>query len=121
MASKVEIEGLFKAVDTKDTDSFVAYLAEDAVFRYGSQEAVQGRAAIRKYVAGFFGTVKTLQHRVKETWEGDDSLVCQGEVTYTKLDGNEVTVPFVNIFRFEKDRIHDYLIYIDPSPLMLMG
>ena len=118
MAEKIKIEGLFKAIDAKDTDSFLTYLTEDAVFRFGSQEAVSGRAAIGDYVSGFFGTLKALQHRVTETWEGDNSLVCQGEVTYTKLDGTNVTLPFVNVFRFVEDRVHDYLIHIDPSPLM---
>ncbi len=70
MTDKIKIEGLFKAIDAKDTDSFVAYLTEDAVFRYGSQETVQGRAAIGEYVSGFFSTIKALRHHVVETWEG---------------------------------------------------
>lgn len=118
MPNKIKIDGLFEAIDAKDTDSFVTYLTEDAVFRFGSQEAVKGRAAIGEYVAGFFSTIKALQHRVTETWEGENSLVCQGEVTYTKLDGKDVTLPFVNVFRLAKDRVRDYLIHIDPSPLM---
>ena len=69
MADKIEIEGLFKAIDAKDTDSFLTYLTEDAVFRYGSQEAVHGRAAIGEYVSGFFGSIKALQHHVTETWK----------------------------------------------------
>ena len=96
----------------------MAYLTEDAVFRYGSQEAVHGRAAIGEYVSGFFGSIEALQHHVTETWEGESSLVCQGEVTYTKMDGADVTLPFVNVFRFAKGRVRDYLIHIDPSPLM---
>jgi len=34
------------------------------------------------------------------------------------MDGSEVTVPFVNVFRLVEDRIRDYLIHIDPAPLM---
>jgi uncharacterized protein (TIGR02246 family) len=118
MADTMQLEGLFKAIDAKDADSFVSYLTEDAVFRYGSGDAVKGREAIREYVAGFFGTIQALQHRVTETWGQDGSLVCQGEVTYTKLDGNEIILPFVNVFRLDKERVRDYRIYIDPSPLM---
>jgi ketosteroid isomerase-like protein len=118
MPAKIKIEGLFEAIDAKDTDSFLTYLTDDAVFRYGSQDAVKGRAAIGDYVSGFFSTLKGLRHRITGTWERENSLVCQGEATYTKLDGKEVTLPFVNVFRLEKDRIRDYLVHIDPSPLM---
>jgi ketosteroid isomerase-like protein len=118
MPDQIKIEGLFEAIDVKDTDSFLTYLTDDAVFRYGSQDAVKGRAAIGEYVSGFFSTVKALRHTLIEAWEGESSLVCQGEATYTKLDGKEVTLPFVNVFRLESNRIRDYLVHIDPTPLM---
>jgi ketosteroid isomerase-like protein len=93
-------------------------LTDDAVFRYGAQEPVNGREAIRGYVDGFFGTIASLEHQVIETWKGDGSLVCRGEVAYTKLDGARVRVPFTNVFRLEGDLIREYLVYIDPTPLM---
>jgi ketosteroid isomerase-like protein len=105
------------AVDAKDADAFAAHLTAEAVFRYGSQESVQGRTAIRDFVAGFFATVAALKHRVIETWRNDDSLVCRGEVVYTKPDGAQVTVPFVNVFALEGALIREYLVYIDPAPL----
>ena len=52
-----------------------------------------------------------------DTWEREDSMVCQGVVTYTRGDGRDVSVPFTNIFRFEGDLIRDYLVYVAPSPL----
>ena len=44
-------------------------------------------------------------------------LVCEGDVTYTKLDGSEVTLPFVNIFEIDGGLIVDYRIYVDVGPL----
>jgi ketosteroid isomerase-like protein len=118
MAGKVALTDLFKAIDRMDADAFVAYLSEDAVFRYGSQAAVRGKAAVRDYVAGFFATLKGLRHRVIATWEGKGSLVCQGEASYTRQDGKQVTVPFVNVLLLEGEKIHDYLVYVDPTPLV---
>ncbi|UCF19825.1 MAG: nuclear transport factor 2 family protein [Gemmatimonadota bacterium] len=109
---------LLAAIDAKDPDGFVSFLTDEAIFRYGSQEPVRGKPAVREYVAGFFGMVEALQHSVLRTWNGKDSLVCQGEVTYTKHGGEKVTVPFTNIFDLEGDKVRDYLIYVDPSPLM---
>jgi ketosteroid isomerase-like protein len=115
--SNERISQLFQTVDAKDADAFASFLSENAVFRYGSQPAVQGKEAIRGYVSAFFGSLEALRHQVIDTWEREDSMVCQGVVTYTRGDGSDVSVPFTNIFRFEGDLIRDYLVYIDPSPL----
>jgi hypothetical protein len=111
------ISQLFQTVDAKNADALTSFLSETAVFRYGSQPAVQGKEAIRGYVSAFFGSIEALSHRVIDTWERDDSMVCQGVVTYTRGDGSDVSVPFTNIFRFEGDLIRDYLVYVDPTPL----
>jgi ketosteroid isomerase-like protein len=118
MSSKPDLPQVLASVDGKKADTFASYLTDDAVFRYGSQEPVKGRQAIRDYVAGFLGTVSALEHRVIETWEGDGSFVCRGEVTYTRLDGAQVTVPFTNVFKLEGERIREYLVYVDPTPLL---
>lgn len=115
--TKDRISKLFETIDAKDADAFASFLSENAVFRYGSQPAVQGKEAIRGYVSAFFGSLEALHHQVVDTWEREDSMVCQGVVTYTKGDGRDVSVPFTNIFRFEGERIRDYLVFIDPSPL----
>ena len=115
--SGVALKELFQSIDAKDADAFASFLTEDAVFRYGSQPPVQGRTAIRDYTAGFFGSIQALRHDIHETWEGDGSLACQGDVTYTMGDGSAVTIPFVNVFRFDGDRVREYLIHIDPTPL----
>ncbi|HSG82472.1 MAG TPA: nuclear transport factor 2 family protein [Gemmatimonadota bacterium] len=114
---KIDLEQLFAAIDSKDPDRFVSFLTDDAVFRYGSQPAVQGRQAVREYVAGFFGTLTGLSHAVHDTWERNDALVMRGDVTYTKHDGGVITVPFTNIFYLQGDRVQQYLVYADPSPL----
>jgi ketosteroid isomerase-like protein len=111
------ISQLFQSVDAKDADAFASFLSENSVFRYGSQPAVQGKQAIHGYVSAFFGSIQALSHQVIDTWEREDSMVCQGVVTYTRGDGSDVSVPFTNIFRFEGDLIRDYLVYVDPSPL----
>jgi ketosteroid isomerase-like protein len=117
MSGKISISELFSAIDRKDADAFVACLTEDAVFRYGSQEPVRGRDAVRDYVAGFLGTLEAIRHQVLDVWEHEEALVCRGDVTYRLQDGREVTVPFANILTLEGDKVLDYRIYIDPTPL----
>lgn len=109
--------GLFAAIDANDAAAFVGYLTEDAVFRFGSAPPVRGRAAIRAAVDGFFGTIAGCSHTVQRSISLDSALVCEGEVTYRRRDGSEITLPFADIFEYEGDRISQYKIYMDISPL----
>ncbi len=118
MKTNLPMSDVFRSIDGKDADAFVSFLTDDAVFRYGSQAPVSGREAIHQYVTEFFGMLEGLRHRLIDTWESEGCVVCQGEVTYFKKDGNEVTVPFVNVFRLDGDRISEYLVHVDPTPLM---
>jgi hypothetical protein len=42
-------------------------------------------------------------------------------VTYTRLDGSTLTVPFANVFVLKGAEIQSYRIYIDNSPLFATG
>ena len=111
-------EGLFATVDNMDSGGFVSYLTEDASFVMGSQPAVKGREAIAASTSGFFGTLKGIGHNLIRTWVSGDTRICQGEVTYDLSDGRSVTMPFVNVFVMEGDLIQEYLVYVDPTPMM---
>jgi SnoaL-like domain len=87
------------------------------VFCFGNQEAVKGKKAIGDYVAQFFKMIKASEHKVLNFWEGNNSIVWQGEVTYTRLDNRKVTINFVNVFYTADGLVRDYLIYIDNAPL----
>jgi ketosteroid isomerase-like protein len=114
---KGRIKQLFEAIDKKDAALFVSFLAKDASFRFGNAPEVRGRENIQNGVAAFFGGIKGLRHRVRDVWEQDNVIICEGEVTYTRPDGSELTVPFADILRLKGDLIADYRIYMDISPL----
>jgi uncharacterized protein (TIGR02246 family) len=119
MASPPDFSALFRAIDAKDADGFAAHLADDAVFIYGSQPPVQGRRAIRDYVAAFFGGLTGIEHHVGEVHRaGTDVTIVEGRVTYRRDGRPAVTIPFANVLRRRGDQpFHDYRIYIDPTPL----
>ena len=109
--------GMFAAIDAQDTAAFVGYLTDDAVFRFGSAPAVRGRDAIRAAVDGFFGTIAASAHVVHNTLEDGSTRVCEGDVTYTRLDNREVTLPFADVLEYDGEKIAHYKIYIDIAPL----
>ncbi len=115
--SRARVEKMFAAIDENDSESFASYLADDATFRFGSAPAVSGRDAIVAGVGAFFETIGGCRHALGNTLAERDTLVCEGEVTYTRLDDSTCTLPFVDVFEIDGRLIRDYKIYIDISPL----
>ncbi len=116
-AAGVDTGGLFGAIDANDAAAFVGYLTDDAVFRFGSAPPVRGRAAIQAAVGGFFGTIASCSHKVQNTFGTGSTLVCEGEVSYTRIDGSSITLPFTDVLEYDGDLISHYKIYMDISPL----
>ena len=117
MTTRLDTDRLFKTIDQMDPDEFAEFVTEDGTFAFGNAEIVTGRPAIRDAVAAFYSTIKALHHEIGQTWEGDDTLVTEARVTYTRHDGSAITLPFVNVFRLRGDLVRDYRIYIDIAPL----
>ena len=109
--------GLFAAIDAKDGAAFVAYLTENAVFRFGSAPPVQGRDAIQAAVDAFFTAIAGCSHSIEKKLRQGDTVVCEGVVTYTRHDGSEIALPFTDVFEYEGILIAHYKIYMDVAPL----
>jgi ketosteroid isomerase-like protein len=112
---------LLATIDGKRARDFAHFLTDDGEFRFGNQPAVHGREGIEAYVAAFFGMIGRSRHEIERTWNDGDTRVCQGHVTYTRLDGSTLTVPFANVFYMRGDRIARYLIFIDNGALFAPG
>ena len=111
------VRALFRCVDARDGDGWLEFLAPDACFRFGNAPAVKGSDAIRDAVSAFFASISGLRHELAETWHLPDAVLCRGDVTYTRLDGSTLTVPFANVLRLDSDLIREYLVYVDASEL----
>ena len=111
------LDGLFDSVDSLDTPRFVSYLSPHAEFRFGSAPAVSGTEQIAAAVDGFFSTIGGCSHNVRNTWAGIDTIAVEGDVTYRRKNGSEITLPFTNVFDMSGELISGYRIYIDIAPL----
>ena len=111
------VDRLFGTVDAMDSKKFVSFLTEDARFKFGNADAVEGKEKIEQAVAGFFGTIGGLHHDVLNVWEHPGVVVTELKVTYTRKDGRKVAVPCVNVFGMQGDKIKEYKIFIDISPV----
>lgn len=108
---------LLAAVDRQDMDQFLGFIAPQASFRFGSAPPVVGHDAIRDAVGGFFASISGLSHALHRTIRDGSGLVMEGEVTYRRHDGSELTLPFVNVLELADGLITEYKIYIDIGPL----
>ncbi|MBI5403636.1 MAG: nuclear transport factor 2 family protein [Ignavibacteriae bacterium] len=117
MKTKEWLESIGKSIDSMDANRFADFLTEDCTFRFGNQPDVIGKKEVTEYVAAFFKMIGGSEHKVVDYWKREDSVVWQGEVLYTRLDGKKVNVNFTNIFMMNGKLIKDYLIYIDNTPL----
>ena len=113
----VQFDKLFASIDAMDTESFVGFVAEDCTFRFGSSPAVAGRDGIRASVNEFFSMFAALRHDLTRIVADDNSVVCEGDVTYTRHDGSRITLPFCNVFETDAGLITLYRIYIDMGPV----
>ena len=117
MKNPAWVPQLFQSIDAMDTGKFITFIADDAQFKFGNAPPVVGKETIRQAVDGFFKSIKRIRHRLLNTWAYLDTVICQGEVTYTRHDDSQLTVPFVNIFGMKNNLIKDYLIYNDITAL----
>ena len=111
------LDDLFKAVDAKDTERFLDFLTDQASFRFGSAPSAQGKEAIRVAVDGFFSTIAGCRHVLARIVAEGNVIICEGEVTYTRHDASEISLPFVNVLEFDGELISAYKIYADAGPL----
>jgi len=111
------LDDLFAKIDAKDTERFLEFLTDGASFRFGSAPPVRGQEAIHAAVDGFFASIAGSKHKLTRIIDDAGILVCEGEVTYTRHDATEVTLPFASFLELEGDLISNYKIYADAGPL----
>ena len=78
---------------------------------------MQGRSAIEQAVRQVFASIRRSRHRLVRVWPAAGAVALEGVVTYTRLDGSEITLPFADTVVLRGDRIAEYYIYLDIAPL----
>jgi len=108
---------LFQSVDNRDTDTFIAFLSDDILFRFGNAAPVNGKAAVSEVLRGYFGSIKGIHHDLDSSWDEETVVICHGTVTYTRHDLTTLRVPFANILGLDNLLINKYLVFVDVSLL----
>jgi limonene-1,2-epoxide hydrolase len=96
-----------------DPDRLANYFTEDAVYHNIPMEAVQGREAIRQFIAGFVAGFDGIDFRVHR--QVSDGTVVMNERTdvMRSKDGKEVPLPVMGVFEVVDDQIAAWRDYFD--------
>ncbi|WP_405061745.1 nuclear transport factor 2 family protein [Kribbella sp. NBC_01505] len=114
-----EASMVFAAVDQQDMTALRAMFAADGRFVFGNQEPLLGIEAIMAGNTAFFTTVQCTEHHIDRVWTVDATTIAETDVTYTRLDGKEVTLPTISIWTVDSaGLITDYQIYSDTTPII---
>jgi limonene-1,2-epoxide hydrolase len=116
-SARTRLGELFAAIDASDTERFLSFLTAEASFRFGSTPVVFGAESIGEAVGGFFASIAGCRHSIARIVVEGDVVICEGEVTYTRHDQSQITLPFANVFEMAGDLISTYKIYVDAGPL----
>jgi len=114
----LRFEKLFKAIDVSDTEAFLSFLSDEAVFKFGNLQPVPGKDNIRVFIDGFFKSIDHTIHSDIKEYNIDRVWFTTGNVEYKRKDGSILAVPFCNKFEMNGgDLIQQYEIFVDNSEL----
>jgi len=107
---------LLEAADT-DIAAFFDFFTDATVFRMANSEVVVGKDDIMAWVGRYLGGVAGMRHDILEEFYNEDAAALRVEVTYTMTSGASFTLPAITRTRIRGDKVVEYLIYMDPSPV----
>lgn len=114
-----EVRRVFDLLDAFDVEGFSKLMANKGEVRFGNSESMVGIDAISEGQRGFFSAIKKMEHTLTPDgiWSKSGSFVVEGKVTYTRLDGSKLTLPFTDVFHLENGKIQKLHVYFDIAPL----
>ena len=86
--------------------------------RIGNADPVHGRDGCRDALSALGTRIRGLRHELVEHWEHGEATIVEANVTCIRMDGREVSLPVVTIYRTDaNDLISDYRVYTDVAPV----
>ncbi|NLE81344.1 MAG: SgcJ/EcaC family oxidoreductase [Rhodococcus sp.] len=101
---------------TADPERIANYFTDDGVYHNIPMEPVEGRDAIRTFVAGFVAAFGNIEFRVhRQLVDGD--VVMNERTDVLSLGGAEIELPVVGVFEVRGGKIAAWRDYFDMAPI----
>jgi len=102
---------------TGDPDELAGYFAEDGIFHNMPMGAVQGREAIRAFIAGFMAGFERVDFQVRrQVSDGNLVMTERTDVIHLK-DGDPILLPVTGVFEIENGQIKAWRDYFDMATI----
>jgi ketosteroid isomerase-like protein len=109
---------ILAAVDSGDLDALFRHVTDDVRFQFGNAEVITGRSAFEEASRAFVQSIAAIRHELLDLWEvAGGTVIAVMNVHYTRLDGQELTLPCCNLFGTRAGQVNDYRVYMDINPV----
>ncbi|HWV55709.1 AtaL-like protein, partial [Pseudorhodoplanes sp.] len=97
------IKRYYDAVDAMDLETFKSMHSPNAKVTFGNFPAAEGPDQIAGAIGQFWSTIRGLKHEFINRWDHAGESILEVAVTYTRQDGQSVTLPCVTILKPDGD------------------
>ena len=112
------LDSYYRDVDAMRVDELLEYFAPDAKLSFANYPPALGRDGIRAALGGVLGAIAGIRHDIKTLWEAPDgTIVFEVDVTYSRRDGRDVTVPGCAVSLVRDGQFVTQSIYVDLTPV----
>lgn len=128
MPSNVFHEGMTRSPDelvtefcklwaSPDPDQLAGYFTEDAVYHNIPMDPVQGRQAIRDFIAGFVAAFDGIDFRVHRQISDGTLVMNERTDVLRRKGGGEIPLPVMGVFEVQDGRIAAWRDYFDMAAI----
>jgi hypothetical protein len=103
------IKRYYEVVDAMDLEAFKAMPA--------NFPAAEGPDQIAGAISHFWSTIRSMKHRFINRWDLPQETILEAAVSYTRKDGQVVTIPCVSILRPDGEQVGELRVFIDVAPI----
>jgi limonene-1,2-epoxide hydrolase len=100
-----------------DADELAGYFTEDAVYHNIPMQPVQGRAAIRDFIAGFAAAFDGIDFNVHRQISDGTLVMNERTDVMRSKDGGTIPLPVMGVFEVQDGRIAAWRDYFDMAAI----
>jgi limonene-1,2-epoxide hydrolase len=102
---------------TPDPEELAGYFTEDAVYHNIPMEPVQGRDAIKQFIAGFLAGFDGIDFQVHRQVSDGDLVMNERTDVMRRTDGDPIPLPVTGVFEIENGKIKAWRDYFDMATI----
>lgn len=112
------VRDYYDNVDSMRLDDFVDSHTDDVVVQFADNPPAHGKEQVREAIGQFWALIDGLEHHFRRVHESGATTVLEGDIDYTRKDGQVVTVSCASILdRTPDGKVSRLRVYIDLAPV----